>query len=99
MTQLRFFTDEGVYGAVAEQLRRAGVDALSTPEAGRRGESDPAQLLRPVQQGRVLVTFNVAAFARLHHEMMTRGEHHTGLVVGQQRAVGDTIRRSLPLAQ
>jgi hypothetical protein len=32
MTAIRFFTDEDVYGSVAPALRRAGRDALSTPD-------------------------------------------------------------------
>ena len=36
--------DEDVYGAVAPALRRAAIDALSTTEAGRVGESDESQL-------------------------------------------------------
>lgn len=35
MSLPRFLTDEDVYGAVAEQLRRAEFDAISTPEADR----------------------------------------------------------------
>jgi hypothetical protein len=34
-----FFTDEDVYAAVAVALRKAGLDAVSTLEAGRLGES------------------------------------------------------------
>jgi hypothetical protein len=40
MSAIRFFTDEDVYGTVAGALRRAGFDAISTPEAGRLRESD-----------------------------------------------------------
>jgi hypothetical protein len=44
MSGPRFFTDEDVYGAVAPALRKAGFDAVSTPEARRLGESDESQL-------------------------------------------------------
>lgn len=47
MTQVRFFTDEDVYGAISVALRKAGIDAISTPEAGRLGETDEAQLEWP----------------------------------------------------
>ena len=33
MAQLRIFTDEDVYGAVAAQLRNSGFDVVSTPDA------------------------------------------------------------------
>jgi hypothetical protein len=99
MSQIRFFTDEDVHGPVVTGLRTAGFDAVSTPEAGRLGESDPAQLLWNFQQGRVLLTFNVEDFARLHHDWMTQSLHHAGLIVSRQRPVGDTLRRCIRLAQ
>jgi Domain of unknown function (DUF5615) len=83
MTAIRFYTDEDVYAAVAVQLRAAGHDAVSTPEAGRFGESDQSQLLWAAQAQRALFTFNVADFARLHHQWMTQGRHHAGVIVSQ----------------
>ena len=44
MSAVKSFTDEDVYSAVAPALRKAGLDAVSTPEARRLGESDEAQL-------------------------------------------------------
>jgi len=41
--QVRFFTEEDIYGAVAPGLRKAGFDAVSTPESARRGKSDESQ--------------------------------------------------------
>lgn len=99
MSQVRFFTDEDVYGAVAAQLRAAGFDAISTPEAGRLGCDDPDQLLWAFGQNRTLVTFNVSDFARLHHEWLAQGGHHAGLIVSQQRPIGDLLRRLLNLAR
>ena len=66
MSPLRFFTDEDVYGAVATALRVLEIDAISTPETGRRGQSDESQLEWASAEGRVLITFNVAHFAELH---------------------------------
>ena len=40
MSAVAIFTDEDVYAAVAPALRKAGLDAVSTHEVGRRGESD-----------------------------------------------------------
>ncbi|MCI0333081.1 MAG: DUF5615 family PIN-like protein [Planctomycetes bacterium] len=57
MSAVRFFTDEDVYGSIAAALRRAGFDAISTPEAGRLHESDESQLLWAADQGYAIVTF------------------------------------------
>jgi uncharacterized protein with PIN domain len=99
VTQVRFFTDEDMYGVLASLLRAAGFDAISTPEAGRLGVSDTEQLEWAAQEGRVLASFNVADFARLHHEWMSQGLSHSGMVVSQQRPIGDALQRLLHLGQ
>jgi hypothetical protein len=43
-------------------------------------------------KGRVLITFNVADFARLHHEWADDGRGHAGLIVSRQRPVGEVVR-------
>jgi hypothetical protein len=98
MSGVRFFTDEDIYGATAGALRKAGFDAISTPEAGRLGESDESQLEWAAGEGRVLVTFNVAHFAHLHARWIRQGRRHAGVVVSQQRAIGEFLRRLLHLA-
>ncbi len=99
MTQPRFFTDEDVYAAVAVALRKSGLDAPSSPEADRLGESDDSQLAFAANTSRVLVTFNVAHFVALHSEWLERGQKHAGIVVSSQRNIGDTLRRLMKLAQ
>jgi len=103
MTQVGFFTDEDVYGAVAVALRNSGCDAVSTPEAGRLGGSDESQLQWASEKGRALVTFNVAHFANLHSEWMEKGQQHAGMqhagiIVSAQRPIGELLRRLLHLA-
>jgi hypothetical protein len=98
MTAIRFFTDEDVYGSVAAALRRAGMDAVSAPGTSRLGTSDESQLLWSAGQGRAVVTFNVAHFAALHAAWLRKGQHHSGIVVSQQRPIGDLLRRLLRLA-
>ena len=97
MSTPRLFTDEDIYAAIAPALRKAGLDALSTPEAGRLGESDESQLAYATGEGRVLVTFNVAHFAALHAAWMTEARHHAGILVSSQRPLGDLLRRILHL--
>lgn len=98
MSAIRIFTDEDVYGAVAPALRRAGIDVLSTVEAGRGGEPDESQLDWASHENRALVTFNVRHFANLHSVRLAEGRHHAGIIVSSQRPVGDVIRRLLRLA-
>jgi len=97
MSAIRFFTDEDVYGAVARALRSAGIDAVSTPETGRLGESDESQLDWARAEQRAIVTFNVAHFAALHGIWLRQGRHHAGIVLSSQRPLGDLVRRLLRL--
>ena len=98
MNTIRFFMDEDVYGAVAPALRRAGIDALSTADALRSGGSDQSQLDWASKESRVLLSFNVGHFADLHAVRMAEGRRHAGIIVSNQRPVGDVIRRLLHLA-
>lgn len=87
-----FATDEDVHGDVAAGLRRRGLDAVSMPEAGRLAAQDEEQLARAAGEDRVPITFNVADFARLHHEWSAAGRAHAGLVVSRQRPIGEVVR-------
>ena len=98
MAAIRFFTDEDVYGAIAAALRRTKIDVSSTPEVGRRGQSDESQLEWASAEGRVFFTFNVAHFAQLHATWLRQGRHHAGIVVSSQRSIGDAVRRLLHLS-
>jgi len=98
MSAVRFFTDEDVYADVAPALRRAGIDAVSTPEAERLAETDEVQLEWSATAGRVIVSFNAGHFAELHWRWLSEGRQHAGIVVSQQRPLGDTIRRLRRLA-
>jgi hypothetical protein len=98
MTAIRFFTDEDIYGSVTAKLREKGFDSVSTPGADRLGETDESQLAWAAQEGRVILTFNVDDFARLHVDWLTQSRHHAGIVVSSQRPIGDLLRRALALA-
>jgi hypothetical protein len=99
MSSIRFFTNEHIHGQVSARLTAGGFDAVSTPQANRMGETDHSQLTWAHQEGRVSITFNVGHFARLHYDWLKQGLHHSGIVVSQQRAVGDMLRRLLNLAR
>jgi len=98
MSAIRFFTDEDVYGSIAGALRRAGFDAVSTPESGRLRESDESQLQWAATKDYAFTTFNVGHFSRLHSDWVRRGQHHAGIILSQQRSIGDVLRRLLHLA-
>jgi hypothetical protein len=58
MEQIRIYLDEHIPYAIAEGLRRRGVDVLTVQQAGRTGLSDAAQLSFAFSQRRVLITMD-----------------------------------------
>lgn len=58
MNRIKLYTDEDIFGQVAEQLRRRSYDVLSTPEAGNLELSDQEQLEFAISQRRAILTFN-----------------------------------------
>ncbi len=53
---IRFHLDEHVAHAIADGLRRRGVDVTTTGDAGLLGSSDSEQFAFAITQGRVLFT-------------------------------------------
>ena len=75
--------------AVADGLRRRGIDVTTTPEAGLLGAGDPNHVAFALAQGRVIFT-NDDDFLRLHD----MGVEHAGIACchQQSRSVGEIIR-------
>ena len=90
--KVRLYLDEDVDVALAAALRRRGVDALTTQEAGNAHQRDEEQLAFAAQTGRVFSTHDSRDFARLHREMMRDGRTHAGIVLSDQLPLGVLLR-------
>src|SRR5258708_34295285 len=99
MTAPSFFIDEDVYPRIAEELTRAGFNAVSAQAADRLHEEDPSQLSWAASQSRSLVSFNVRDYARLHTEWMQQNLEHAGIIVSAQVDFGVLRRRLIRLAK
>ena len=84
--------DEHVPKAVAEGLRRRGVDVITVQELGLQAAEDARHLERAAQDGRVVFTQD-ADFLRLH----AFGLPHRGIVYAHQQTLAPHILRSLML--
>jgi predicted nuclease of predicted toxin-antitoxin system len=73
-------------------LRSRNVDILTPKEVGLIGASDEEQLNYAASVGRVVFTFNRRDFIKLHHEYLSTGQHHAGIIVANQAAIGVIIR-------
>jgi hypothetical protein len=85
---IKFHLDEHVASAVADGLRRRGIDVTTTPEASLIGATDAEQLSYAATNHRVIFT-NDLDFLRLHD----RGVGHAGIAYchRQSRSIGEII--------
>ena len=87
--KIRFHLDENVSNAVADGLRRRGIDVTTTPEEALISVSDKAQLEFALSQKRVIFTQDTD-FLRMHQI----GNIHAGIVYCSQgnKSIGEIIR-------
>ncbi|MGD1941585.1 MAG: DUF5615 family PIN-like protein [Leptolyngbyaceae cyanobacterium] len=86
---IKFHLDENVSNAVAEGLRRRGIDTTTTPEQNLRGISDLAQLTFARDNQRVFFTQD-DDFLKLHQAKIP----HSGIVYCHQgsRSIGEIVK-------
>ena len=84
---IAFLLDEHVAHAVAQALRRRGIDAQTATEARLLGATDSELLAYAQQAGRVVVTHD-DDFLRLHHR-----QPHAGIAFCTQgaRTIGQPV--------
>ena len=87
--RIRFYLDENLPVAVATQLQRRGIAAVTVRDLGFLGDSDSNHLARATRLGYILCT-NDADYVNL----ATAGIEHAGIVFGQQHkhGVGEWVR-------
>lgn len=85
--------DEDVQLSLAKALRARGFDAVHVAEIERRGLDDSAQLEYGIANERCFFTFNVGDFVELHRAWSENQREHCGIIVSQQRSVGECLRR------
>ena len=95
-----YIDEDAMSRALLRGLRARGIDVTTVLDEGRVGDSDRAQLEYAWQTKRVLYSFNVSDFCRLHKEYLTQGKPHAGIVVAyrQRYSVGEQLRFLLRLA-
>ena len=88
MDRIQFQLDEHVPHAVAQALRRRGIDVVTTAEANLLGATDEQVLAHSLAAGRVLLTHD-SDFLRLHKQQCP----HAGIAYCQQgmRTIGQLV--------
>lgn len=101
MSKIRFFLDEDtIKASLIQALRNADLDVVTVADVGRLGYSDEDQLLWAIEQKRVIYSFNIGDFCRLHRNFMVQEISHTGIILvsQQQYSIGQQLRGLLKLA-
>jgi hypothetical protein len=85
---IRYHLDEDVDSAIAEGLRRRGIDVTTTPEVGLLGAPDPIQLAHAHVEVRVLFTHDDD-----HLRLNAQGVEHSGVAYCHRlkRSIGEII--------
>jgi predicted nuclease of predicted toxin-antitoxin system len=95
--RVRIYTDESVSVAVAEGLKRRGVDAWSARDAGNLGLTDEEQLEYAIREQAIIFTHDDDFLA-----MVAQGQHeHFGVIYVHQQdlSLGECIRRLKAFAE
>jgi predicted nuclease of predicted toxin-antitoxin system len=87
--KIKFHLDENVHKAIAQGLRRRGIDVTTTPEKFLIGVSDEAQLAFAVSENRVIFTQDTD-FLRINQS----NTEHCGIVYCWQgkKSLGEIIK-------
>jgi hypothetical protein len=78
---MRLLLDEMYSPALSERLHLDGIDASRAIELGLSGKSDTEIFAEAVSGGQVILTENVADFARIAADQLTSGLHHPGILI------------------
>lgn len=97
MTQILLYLDEDTMDSdLLTALRRRNVDVLSTGEAQMLSRSDEEQLQWAFKHQRVIYSFNVRDFYRIHTNWVEKRQNHSGIILGfQNYSIGEQMRRIL----
>ncbi|MBI5348382.1 MAG: DUF5615 family PIN-like protein [Chloroflexi bacterium] len=80
-------------------LRSKDMDVLTAREAKMIDQDDDKHLDYATEHSRVLVSFNMGDFQRLHKNYLKAGKHHAGIILSAQQkySIGEYARRMLRL--
>ena len=94
--QIRLYFDEdALHRRLKQALNERGVDVLTSEEAGMRERDDKDHLDFATAQGRVLYSFNIRNYCRIHTECIVSDKPHAGMILAPQQrySIGEQMRR------
>ena len=100
MSQFRLYLDEdALQDALVQALQSSGVDVMTVADADRLSFSDEDQLTWAAQQMRVIYSFNMGDFHRLHSIFLAEAKSHSGIILAPQQrySIREQLRGLLKL--
>lgn len=99
MTIRLYIDEDSMNRALVRALRARGVDVTTALDEGMIERGDAEHLDYAREQGRVLYSFNVGDFYRLHTAYVAQDKPHSGIILArhQEYSVGEQMRRILKL--
>jgi hypothetical protein len=97
---IRLYLDEDAMDRIlVRALRARGVDVQTAHELEMIHREDQEHLDCATSHSRVLFSFKIGDFCRLHADFLTSGKSHAGIIVARQQhySVGEQMRRLLKL--
>ncbi|MBO1349531.1 MAG: DUF5615 family PIN-like protein [Hormoscilla sp. GUM202] len=98
MSQICLYFDEDAGNrSLIEALQNSAVDAMTTQDANRLRSDDEEQLIWAT--ARVIYSFNMGDFCRLHKMYLEQGREHAGIILAskQSYSIGQQLRGLLRL--
>jgi hypothetical protein len=98
--KITLYLDEDTMArSLVAALRARGADVQTVLNAGLTGKKDRVQLEWATSNKRILYTFNVGDFCRLHRAYLETGIEHAGIIVvpRQRYSIKQQIRLLLDL--
>ena len=94
MGKIRIYTDESASVAIAEGLKRRGVDAFSARDAGNLGLTDEEQLIYASKEKFTIFTHDTD-FLQIAARWLDKGRTHQGIIYCHQKrySVGECVRK------
>ena len=86
MSQICLYLDEDtIKSALVKALRNADLNVITVVDAGMLGRSDEEQLNWSTQRKRVIYSFNIGDFCKLHRDYMVEEKTHGGIILAPQQ--------------
>ncbi|MEA5511841.1 DUF5615 family PIN-like protein [Crocosphaera sp. UHCC 0190] len=97
MTKIRLYLDEDTQDSdLLMALRLRNIDVVSTGEAKMLSRSDEEQIQWALNNQRIIYSFNVRDFYRIHTYLLENKQYHAGIILGvQSYSIGEQMRRIL----